>query len=484
MMFLGLDLGTSGLRALIVDDDGEPVAEASHSYCVSNPYEGWSEQDPTDWIDACDRVMADLRANAFEAYRQIKGIGISGHMHGAVMLDQHRQAIRPCILWNDTRASKEAKILDEANGFRALTGNIVFPGFTAPKLLWMQRREPDNFAKIAHIMLPKDYLSFWLTGRFATDMSDAAGSSWLNVGERSWSNELIKTSGIERSNLPQLFEGCDIVGPLQSAVADQYGLSNDTQIVAGGADNACAACGIGAFDEGQGFASLGTSGVVLVARNKFAPDPGTAVHTFCHAVPEKYYQMGVTLSATDSLNWLAETMDSDPVTLAGLLPDKTNGPASVLFLPYLSGERTPHNDSDIRGSFIGLSKQTDRTSLVQAIMEGVCYSLRDCLEALKTTGANPTSLMAVGGGTKSEFWLQSLANILNIDIEVPKKGDFGAALGAARLAMMGAGKMSAKQVMTKPKIERLILPDPNLQPLYETKYQTYKKCYLSLKGVN
>lgn len=484
MNFLGLDLGTSGLRGLIVNGTGVPIAEASHNYIVSNPHDGWSEQDPAEWIDACDRVMAELRANAFDAYRHIKGIGVSGHMHGAVMLDQNHQIIRPCILWNDTRASREAKLLDQADGFRDVTGNIVFPGFTAPKLLWMKHNEPENFGKIAHIMLPKDYLNFWLTGELATDMSDAAGSSWLNVGERKWSRALIQTSGIERAYLPQLFEGCDVIGRLQSAMADQYGLSNDVQIVAGGADNACAACGIGTFDEGQGFASLGTSGVVLIARDAFAPDPATAVHTFCHAVPDKYYQMGVTLSATDSLNWLAQTMESDPATLSGLLPNKPNGPASVLFLPYLSGERTPHNDSEIRGSFIGLSKQTDRASLVQSVIEGVCFSLRDCLEALKNTGATTRSLMAVGGGTKSEFWLQSMANILNLDIEVPEKGDFGAALGAARLAMVGVGKREIKSVMTTPKIERVILPDQNLIPRYDAKYQTYKNCYLSLKGVN
>ncbi|MDF1670251.1 MAG: xylulokinase [Roseovarius sp.] len=483
-MFLGLDLGTSGLRGLLVDASGTPVTEASGEYSVSNPHDGWSEQDPSEWIAACQTVLADLQSKSPDAFSKIIGIGISGHMHGAVTLDKEFQTVRPCILWNDTRSAKEAAELDENPAFREFSGNIVFPGFTAPKLAWMANHEPELFERVAHVMLSKDYLVHWLTDVLATDMSDASGTSWLDVGNRNWSEELVSASGMSVGQLPTLFEGSQLVGTLKEELAAKFNLSSTVGIVAGGADNACAACGIGAFEEGQGFVSLGTSGVVLVARERYAPEPTSAVHTFCHAVPEKWYQMGVTLSATDSLEWLADILGSDPVALSNSLPVEATGPTSVMFLPYLSGERTPHNDADIRGAFIGLSKTSDNAVLTRSVMEGVSFSLRDCLDALRSTGCNPPALIAVGGGSKSDFWLSTLANTLGLPIQIPEKGDFGAALGAARLAMVGAGKLPASDVMTLPKIERVIEPDPSLIPLYESAFQKYKKLYRALKDVS
>lgn len=483
-MFLGLDLGTSGLRGLLVDQNGTTVAEATKEYPVVNRQDGWSEQDPSEWVKACQSIMVSLREIALRAYSEISGIGISGHMHGAVTLDKNLNIVRPCILWNDTRSATEAAELDDNPQFHKVTGNIVFPGFTAPKLLWMANHEPELFDRVEHVMLPKDYLVFWLTGILATDMSDASGTSWLDVGSRKWSGELIAASGINKDQLPPLFEGSNVVGNLKESVAEVFGLSSSVRVVAGGADNACAACGIGAIAEGQGFVSLGTSGVILIAKDSFLPNPDSAVHTFCHAIPGKWYQMGVCLSATDSLNWLGDKLGVDPAALTKKLPDQATGPCPVLFLPYLSGERTPHNDAYIRGAFVGLSKTSDNQILTQSVIEGVCFALRDCLDALLSTGSNPKSLMAVGGGSNSEFWLSSLANTLGLPIEVPEQGDFGAALGAARLAMIGAGGKNASDIIVRPKIERMIKPDQNLVPQYEALHQKFKNCYQALKDLS
>lgn len=483
-MFLGLDLGTSGLRGLLVGCDGAPLADASCEYDVSNPHDGWSEQNPDDWINACKKVVADLKQKAPESCENIIGIGISGHMHGAVTLDDKGEVIRPCILWNDVRSAEQAAVLDLDEQFRALSGNIVFPGFTAPKLKWMADNEPDLFARVAKVILPKDYLVYWLTGKYASEKSDASGTSWLEVATRKWSNDLIHATGLNPDHMPELFEGTDVVGTLQQNVASALGLSLDIKVVAGGADNACAACGIGTMEEGEGFVSLGTSGVVLLAKNECVPDASTAVHTFCHAIPDTWYQMGVILSATDSLNWLAGNIGAKPEELSDDLPSISEGPGHVLFLPYLSGERTPHNDADIRASFIGLSKTSDRKVLTQAVMEGVAFALRDCLEALRGTGSNPSSLIAVGGGSKSKFWLSTLANTLGVKILVPGQGEFGAAMGASRLAMLGAGNMASSDVLTQPEIIQTFEPNRELTRQYDDAFQQYQTLYKALKELS
>ena len=483
-MYLGLDLGTSGLRGLLVSIEGVPVGDKSAEYAVNTPRQGWSEQNPEDWIKACLEVVAQLR-NAFpKEFAAIKAIGVAGHMHGATVIDRFGKVVRPCMLWNDGRAAIEAAELDAMPAFRNLSGNIVFPGFTAPKLLWMARHEPENFARIDKVLLPKDYLVYWLTGRLVTEMSDAAGSSWLDVGNRQWSDELIDKSGMRCEQLPDLVEGCDLVGVVDGQVAAELGLRGDVGVVAGGADNAAAACGIGALAEGQGFLSLGTSGVLLAAKDHYAPAPASAVHTFCHAVPGKWYQMGVTLAATDSLNWLAANLGTTAQELASQMIDHTTGPCEVLFLPYLSGERTPHNNVNARAAFIGMSKPTDSKVLCQAVMEGVGFALRDCLEALKSTATELPGAFAIGGGSGSEFWLQTLANILNMPLHLPAKGDFGAAMGAARLAMIGATGLPPSNFITQPTILRSYEPQPNLVAAYEAAYQRYTKSYSALKEIS
>ncbi|MGR3640785.1 xylulokinase [Alterinioella nitratireducens] len=481
-MYLGLDLGTSGLRALLVDENGAPIASAEAPCTAQHPHPGWSEQDPTEWITACESAMARLRAEVPEALAALKGIGLSGQMHGATLLDKSDRVLRPCILWNDTRAAAEAAALDGAPDVRALSGNIVFPGFTAPKLLWVEAHEPEIFAQIAKVLLPKDYLRLWLTGAHVSDMSDAAGTSWLDVGARDWSDRLLSASHMRRDQMPRLVEGSETSGRLRAELASDWGVTGPVEVAGGGGDNAAAACGVGCLKEGDGFVSLGTSGVLLAAKDSFAPAPETAVHSFCHAIPDTWYQMGVILAATDCLNWLAGTLGDTPKALAGTMPDTPTGPAPVLFLPYLSGERTPHNDAAMRGAFLGLDIGHDRRTLTQAVMEGVGFALRDNLEALKSTGTDLSAVLAIGGGTGSRFWLESLATILDLPLKLPAQGEFGAALGAARLAMAATGH-SVTDIMGAPQVATTIDPRADLTPAYAEAYAKYRALYPSLKAV-
>ncbi|MBW3242178.1 xylulokinase [Epibacterium sp. DP7N7-1] len=481
-MFLGLDVGTSGLRALLADEGGNVIGVADAAYGVSHPRTGWSEQDPQDWITACQTAIAALRRDHPTELAALRGIGLSGHMHGATLLDAAGKVLRPCILWNDTRSAAEAAQLDGTEGVRDLSGNIVFPGFTAPKLAWVKAHEPEIFAQVAKVLLPKDYLRYWLTGAYVSDMSDSAGTSWLDVGARDWSDQLLEVSGVRRDQMPELVEGSAASGDLRDALRDEWGIDGLVVIAGGGGDNAVAACGAGCFREGEGFVSLGTSGVLLAAKAAYKPDPASAVHTFCHAVPDTWYQMGVILAATDCLNWLSRTLGQTPATLAGLLPDQISGPSSVTFLPYLSGERTPHNDARIRATLAGIDIGDGPAELTQAVMEGVAFALRDCLEALKGTDTNLTRLLAVGGGTRSPYWVETLATVLGVSLDIPDKGEFGAALGAARLAMTATGA-DISAVMTAPPIAHTIDPRRDLTEAYDASYARYRALYPNMKAL-
>lgn len=482
-MYLGLDLGTSGLRAALVDDDGVVFASAEADYPVSHPHSGWSEQDPDDWVAACSSAITALKRDHAPALSALRGIGLSGQMHGAVCLDSANRPIRPAILWNDTRSAAEAAQLDQTQQVRALSGNIVFPGFTAPKLLWMETHEPALFAQVDCVLLPKDYLRLWLTGERMAEMSDAAGTSWLDVGARDWSDTLLEAGHMRRDQMPPLVEGSQIAGHLRDELRADWGIDRPVAVVGGGGDNAVAACGVGAMREGQGFVSLGTSGVLLAARDGFHPAPATAVHTFCHAIPNTWYQMGVILAATDCLNWLARITGQSASQLSVSTGDTPAGPSTLKFLPYLSGERTPHNDSQIRGGFLNLDIAHDTADMTRAVMEGVAFALRDNLEALKSTGATLHQPLAIGGGAQSEFWVRSLATILDLPIDLPEAGDFGAALGAARLAMAGVTGDDPAQIMTPPPIARSIDPDHTLTSAYDDAYHIYKNAYPAMKGL-
>ncbi len=328
-MYLGLDLGTSGLKALLTDETGTVVDAAEQSYPNPHPHQGWSEQDPADWIAACKSALDALAARVPQAVQALKGIGLSGQMHGATLLGDDDRVLRPCILWNDTRSAEEAAWLDAQPRMREITGNIVFPGFTAPKLLWVERHEPEIFEKVAKVLLPKDYLRLWLTGEHVGDMSDCAGTSWLDVGARDWSAQALETGHMRRDQMPELCEGSEASGELRDTLRQRWGIDGPVIVAGGAGDNAAAACGAGCFAAGQGFVSLGTSGVLLAAKDRFAPDPASAVHTFCHAVPDRWYQMGVILAATDCLNWLSRSLGQSPAELTALLPDRVAGTGRV-----------------------------------------------------------------------------------------------------------------------------------------------------------
>ncbi len=482
-MFLGLDLGTSGLRASLMTADGVIVASTEAAYTVAHPHAGWSEQNPQDWIDACNAAIAKLRRSHGTELSTLQAIGLSGQMHGATLLGADDKPLRPCLLWNDTRAHAEATALDKQPTVRSLSGNIVFPGFTAPKLAWVKAHEPKIFDKIAKVLLPKDYLRLWLTGQHASDMSDAAGTSWLDVGKRAWSPELLAAGGMRKDQMPELAEGTAPTGTLRSTLAQDWGVSPAVMVVGGGGDNAVAACGVGTMSEGDGFVSLGTSGVLLAAKGDFTPAPQTAVHTFCHAIPDTWYQMGVILAATDCLNWLGRITGKDPADLAQALPDTISGPGRIRFLPYLSGERTPHNDSAIRGGFVNLDINATQQDMTQAVMEGVAFALRDNLEALKSTGTRLDRVLAIGGGARSAYWVETLATLLNLTIDLPEQGDFGAALGAARLAMVGATGAAVTDIMTPPPITRSVQPKPDLVSHYEDAYRAFKETYPAIKAI-
>jgi xylulokinase len=480
-MFIGLDLGTSGLRALLIAENGAVIGDSEASYGVSHPHMGWSEQNPQDWIAACNDCMASLKEKFPNEFSALKGIGLSGQMHGATLIDGDDNVLRPCILWNDTRSHEEAANLDSTENVRELSGNIVFPGFTAPKLLWVKNNEPEIFAKTAKVLLPKDFLRFYLTGEHVGEMSDAAGTTWLNVRTRQWSDELLEKSAMRQDQMPHLVEGSEISGNLRDELVAKWGLSGRIIVAGGGGDNAAAACGVGTMSEGQGFISLGTSGVLLVAKDNFSPMPESAVHSFCHAVPNKWYQMGVMLAATDCLNWLSQNLGKSPAELSALLGNTIVEPGTIQFMPYLSGERTPHNDSKIRGAFLGLDVSSSHKELTQAVMEGVSYGLRDNFEALKLTGTNLNRLLAIGGGSQSTYWVELLATLFNLPIDIPEQGEFGAALGAARLAICAATGASPDSIMTPPKIAQTINPRSDLIVDYEAAYQKFTKIYPTLR---
>ncbi len=477
-MYIGLDLGTSGLKGVLIDDAQGVVAEATAPLAVSRPHEGWSEQAPAAWIEAAESVFDALSAHGLAG---VAGIGLSGQMHGATLLDSADEVLRPCILWNDTRSHEEAAELDGDPQFRRVTGNIVFPGFTAPKLLWVARHEPRIREKVARVLLPKDYLRLWLTGEHVAEMSDAAGTSWLDTGARDWSEPCLAATGLSRANMPRLVEGSEVSGILRDALARRWGLAKGVVVAGGGGDNAASGVGVGVVRAGDAFVSLGTSGVLFAANDGYRPDPATAVHTFCHALPGTWHQMGVILAASDALNWFAGIAGASASALtAGL--GALKAPGKTLFLPYLGGERTPLNDARIRGAFIGLEHATDRDTATRAVLEGVTYAIRDSRDALAATGTRLERLLAVGGGTRSDYWLSAIATALGVPVQLPVAGDFGGAFGAARLALMAATGAGA-EIATLPPIARTIDPDPALGAAFDAGHARFRAAQAAIRGL-
>jgi xylulokinase len=477
-MFIGLDLGTSGLKGVLVDDRQQVVAEATAPLTVARPAPGHSEQDPADWIVAAEAVLDQLAAHGLG---RVQAIGLSGQMHGATLLDAADRVLRPCILWNDTRSHVEAAAMDADPLFRQITGNIVFPGFTAPKVAWVAAHEPGVREKLAKVLLPKDYLRLWLTGDHVAEMSDAAGTAWLDTGARDWSDACLAATGLSRSHMPRLVEGSAVSGSLRPALAARWGLSPSVVVAGGGGDNAASGVGVGVVRAGEAFVSLGTSGVLFAANDGYQPDPATAVHTFCHALPGTWHQMGVILAATDALNWYAGLVGADAATLtAGM--GAVQAPGRALFLPYLGGERTPLNDAAIRGAFIGLQHATDRAAATRAVLEGVTFAIRDCRDALAATGTRIDRLLAVGGGSRSDYWLSAIATALGVPVDLPVAGDFGGAFGAARLAMMAATGAGA-EIAARPAIARSIDPDRHLAAAFDAGHARYRTAQAAIRGL-
>lgn len=480
-MYLGLDLGTSGVKAMLIDGEQKIIGSASGALDVSRPHPGWSEQNPAEWIRATEEAIAGLRTAHPDALAAVRGIGLSGQMHGATLLDEHDAVLRPCILWNDTRSFRQAAVLDSDPQFRALTGNIVFPGFTAPKLAWVRENEPEIFAKVRWVLLPKDYLRLWLTGEHMSEMSDSAGTSWLDTGKRKWSERLLAATHLEERQMPELVEGTDSAGTLRPELASRWGMGAGVVVAGGAGDNAASACGMGTVGEGQAFVSFGTSGVLFAANASYLPNPESAVHAFCHALPNTWHQMGVILSATDALNWHSGVTGRSAAELTGELGDVLKAPGSVTFLPYLSGERTPHNDASIRGAFAGLGHESGRAVLTQAVLEGVSFAIRDSLEALRAAGTRLQRVTAIGGGSRSRYWLKSIATALDLPVDLPADGDFGAAFGAARLGLIAATGADPVATCFAPATAETIAPEASLVSAYEDAYQRYRRLYPAIR---
>src|SRR5215217_378728 len=483
MTYLGIDIGTSGVKALLIDARGKALGEASAAAIEPvRPHPGWSEQNPADWWTATLAAVDKLSKSHPAELAAVEGIGLSGHMHGATVLGKDDEVLRPAILWNDGRSAAECKEMEAAlPTLRQIAGNIAMPGFTAPKIAWVRKHEPAIYDKIAKVLLPKAYVRLLLTGEHVEDMSDAAGTLWLDVAKRDWSDELLGVTGLTRDHMPRLVEGSAPSAQLKRDLAQRWGMDGAVIVAGGAGDNAAAACGIGAIRPGEGFVSLGTSGVLFVSNERFSPNTEGAVHAFCHAIPNTWHQMGVILSATDSLNWLSRITGKKQADLSGEAEAQFSGPGEAIFLPYLSGERTPHNNAGARGSFVGLSHLSGPERLAQAVMEGVAFAFRDCQRVLSDAGTTLGQLIAVGGGSKSPLWLKMLATNLDMEIALPEDGDFGGALGAARLGLCAAECAKPADVMAMPPIRTTIATDKSLSSAYSDQYARYRALYPAIE---
>jgi len=457
-MYLGIDLGTSSVKTVLIDADQRIVASHAAGLSVMRPADGWAEQSPLDWIAGVESTLTALAAAEPKAMGAVRGIGLSGHMHGATLVDERDRVLRPCMLWNDTRAHAQAARLDTGRS-RELTGNILFPGFTAPKVAWLAEHEPSVFERIDCVLLPKDHVRLWLCGERVSEMSDASGTGWLDVGRRAWSTETVQASGLSMAQMPRLVEGSEVSGRLRAELAERHGLPSGVVIAGGGGDNAASACGMGTVAPGQAFLSLGTSGVLFAANDRFLPNADSAVHAFCHALPGTWHQMGVILAATDSLNWLSGLTGRTVAELAELASTRDIAPVPERFHPYLGGERTPHNDAAARGVLTGLSHTSDAGTLAAAVMQGVAFAFADNQRALAEAGTTLRRAYAIGGGARSDWWLRTLATVLDIELDVTADSDVGAGLGAARLAMLAAEGATPHEVCQPPAVERTVMPE-------------------------
>ncbi len=480
--YLGIDIGTSSVKTVLMDENQSILASASAELSVDRPQSGWSEQNADDWWIAVEQTIDTLAASHAKEIAAVEGIGLSGQMHGATLLDNADRPLRPCILWNDGRSGEQcAEIERVCPQSRNISGNLAMPGFTAPKVLWVKQNEPEIFDKISTVLLPKDFVRLHLTGEKVSDMSDSAGTLWMNVGERRWSDELLAATGLTEHQMPRLVEGSAVSGQLREDLVARWGMAKRPVVAGGGGDNAASACGVGVVRPGAAFLSIGTSGVLFVSNAAYSPNTADAVHAFCHAVPDTWHQMGVVLSASASLDWLARLFETKSSDLTAALGTDLRAPSPLQFLPYLSGERTPHNDVTVRGSFYGIDHETNRADLTQGIVQGVAFAFQDCLSALKSAGASVDQLIAVGGGAQSRIWLKTIATTMGIPIQIPISGELGAAFGAARLGLVAAVGAEPAAICSVPEIIETIDPEPALASAYQDAWHQYRSLYPALK---
>jgi xylulokinase len=477
-MFLGIDIGTSGVKVVVLDGDGKVRDQATAALTVSRPQTLWSEQSPDDWWQATDSAVRSLDADLRVG---VQCIGIAGQMHGATVLGADDRPLRPAILWNDGRSFAECDALEAAvPKSRAITGNLAMPGLTAPKLLWLQRHEPALFAQIRSVLLPKDYVRLCMTGDKASDLSDSAGTLWLDVGAREWSDAMLAACNLSREQMPTLHEGTAETGRLRRAVAQEWGIG-EVPVIAGGGDNAAGAVGVGVVRDGNALLSLGTSGVIFVATGDFRPNPARAVHAFCHCLPGMWHQMSVHLSAASCIDWAARLARlDDPAALLDLA--EAAGPAcgGELFLPYLSGERTPHNNPHVRGAFLRVDHESHPGRLAAAVLEGVAFAHADGLDALREAGTEIEELAVIGGGARSHYWGAIFAAALGVRLVYLEGGEIGPALGAAKLAQMAVTGASAAEACMRPPVAHVIEPDARLADRLAPKLAHYRRAYAAI----
>ena len=479
-MYIGIDLGTSGVKAILLDEQGTVLASQTEKLTVSRPHPLWSEQDPEQWWQATDRAMKGLGQQ--HSLQGVKALGIAGQMHGATLLDKQQRVLRPAILWNDGRCAQECELLEaQVKTSRQITGNLMMPGFTAPKLLWVQRHEPEIFRQVDKVLLPKDYLRLRMTGDFASDMSDAAGTMWMDVAKRDWSDEMLAACHLSRDNMPALYEGCDITGHLLPAVASAWNMPA-VPVVAGGGDNAAGAVGVGMADAGQAMLSLGTSGVYFAVSEGFLSKPESAVHSFCHALPGRWHLMSVMLSAASCLDWAARLTGLTTVpALISAAESADNQADPIWFLPYLSGERPPHNNPQAKGVFFGLTHQHGPAELARAVLEGVGYALADGMDVVHACGVTPKSITLIGGGARSSWWRQMLADISGLQLDYRTGGDVGPALGAARLAQIAVNPdKPLSDLLPQLQLEQTHCPDAQQHAVYQQRRETFRRLYQQL----
>jgi xylulokinase len=477
-LLLGLDVGTGGARAVAVEESGNVVAEASSEYPLMSPRPGWTEQDPQDWWEGAREALGKVAA---EVEDEVVGLGLTGQMHGSVFLDASAQVIRPALLWNDQRTEEQCRKITQAVGrerLLGLAGNPALTGFQAPKILWLKDEEPENYSRVARVLLPKDYIRLRLTGEYATDASDAAGTLLLDVRERDWSAEILDALEIPLKWMPTVYEGPESTGGLRKEVAEELGLPAGIPVAAGGGDNAAAAVGVGVVEGGLLSSSVGTSGVLFAASGGFTPDPSGRIHAFCHAVPEAYHLMGVTLSAGGSLRWWRDATDAEYDELVERAEGVRSGAEGLLFLPYLSGERTPHLDPQARGAFVGLTTRHGIPHMTRAVMEGVVFSLRDSLEIMRELEVPLDQVRATGGGARSSLWRQLQADVYGVPIH-RTTADEGPAHGAALLAGVAAGVYrDVDEACSTVRLRQEVTePDPERERIYEEHYEVYRALY-------